>query len=350
MATLAVFLLWAGKARAGGTNSTAARAWQALTNWAPLPTPTSWQTNPPTPEQLGKFDDQQAAHAGAFADRARDYYIRHAKEPNVPQARMMELQALQLAVHFGATNRLADLDRRERELLQDKTVPEQTRYELRLDTIGRELRARPAADAEMNAALEKAGRGLVREFPHGPAGYEILLTVAQSRNLDQARALGELMANSGGPAALTDIGKGLLRRLDALGKPLAIQFTTADGRAVNPATLSNQVVLVDFWATWCPPCMALVPEVKQLYRQFHTNGFEVVGINFDDDPGAAQRFIQEQGLVWPQYLGGRSNNKFGHEYSVNALPSVWLVDRAGNVRDLHGTENLRAKVEKLMAE
>jgi thiol-disulfide isomerase/thioredoxin len=149
---------------------------------------------------------------------------------------------------------------------------------------------------------------------------------------------------------LTDLGRGLLRRLDALGKPLAIQFTAADGRAVNLATLSNQVVLVDFWATWCPPCVAGVPELKRLYTQFHTNGFEVVGINFDDDTNAVRRFIKEQGLVWPQYFGGRDHNRFGREYSVNTLPSVWLVDRTGNVRDLHGTENLRAKVEKLMSE
>ena len=156
------------------------------------------------------------------------------------------------------------------------------------------------------------------------------------------------MTNSGGSAELTVPGRGLLRRLDAHGQATGDQFTAADGRAVNLTTLSNHVVLVDFWATWCPPCVALAPELKRLYIRFGTNGFEVVGINFDDDTNAVQRLIKEQGLVRRNF-GGR-DNKFGREYSVNTLPSVWLVDRKGNVHDLHGTENLAAKVAKLMAE
>ena len=348
MSLAAAFLPPAANGEAGATNN-AALAWQALTNWSLLSPPMSWQTNPPTQEQIDRFDDQQAAHAGAFADKARDFYTRFPDGPNVLPSRLMELQLLQLAVHFGATNRLAGLDAHERAFLADTNAPEQVRYELRLDVIGRELKAKPAGGADMNTALEKAGRELVREFPNGPAGYEILLNLAQSGDAGKARDLGELMANSGGSAALTDAGRGLLRRLDALGRPLAIQFTAADGRAVNLTTLSNHVVLVDFWATWCPPCVALAPELKRLYTRFHTNGFEVVGINFDDDTNAVQRLIKEQGLVWPQYFGGR-DNKFGREYSVNTLPSVWLVDRKGNVRDLHGTENLAAKVAKLMAE
>jgi peroxiredoxin len=97
--------------------------------------------------------------------------------------------------------------------------------------------------------------------------------------------------------------------------------------------------------------VALSPEIKKLYDQFHTNGFDVVGINFDDDTNQAQRFIQEHDLAWPQYFGGRGpENKIGRDYSINALPAVWLADRKGILRDIHGTTDLEAKVAKLMAE
>ncbi len=65
----------------------------------------------------------------------------------------------------------------------------------------------------------------------------------------------------------------------------------------------------------------------------------------------AQQFIKTRELPWPQYFGGRGpGNKFGQEYAINALPAVWLVDRKGIVRDIHGTTDLAAKVAKLMAE
>jgi hypothetical protein len=61
------------------------------------------------------------------------------------------------------------------------------------------------------------------------------------------------------------------------------------------------------------------------------------------------RFVKEQEMTWPQYLGGR-DNKFGKQFSVDALPSAWLVDRKGIVRDIHGTRDMSAKIAKLMAE
>ena len=351
MSIVAAFFCFVRSVHADGTNLTPAQAWSALTNFS-LPTPPmEWQTNPPTQEQLSKFDDEQAAQAGALADRARDFYTRFSSDPNARRACVTEIEALKQATHFGATNRLADLDARERVVLAETNAPEGLRYELRVDLLGRELQARAAAGADMNAEVERAGRALVKEFPNGQMGYEILMELAMNADLMKMHELGELMANSGGPEVLTDLGKGLQRRIDAVGNPLPIEFKAVDGRAVNLTTLSNKVVLVDFWATWCPGCVALSPVIKKLYDRFHTNGLDVVGINFDDNTNRAQRFISEEGLAWPQYFGGRGpDNKFGREYSINAIPAVWLADRKGIVRDIHGTTDLEAKVAKLMAE
>jgi thiol-disulfide isomerase/thioredoxin len=348
---LTALALFAPGVRADRTNLTAAQAWSALTNFSMPTPPMEWQTNPPTEAELARFDDLQAAQAGALADRTRSFYTQFSSDTNAPLARVVEIQALKMATHFGATNRLADLDARELTMLADTNTPWQLRYELRLDVLGRELQARAAAGADMKAELEKAGRALVKEFPGGPTGYEILMDLSMDADLLKTHDFGELMANSGGPPELTDLGKGLLRRLDAVGKPLPIEFKAVDGRAVNLTTLSNKVVLVDFWATWCPGCVVLSPAVKKLYDQFHTNGFDVVGINFDDDTNQAQRFIKEEGLAWPQFFGGRgSENKFGREYSINAIPAVWLADRKGILRDIQGTKDMEAKVAKLMAE
>src|SRR5208282_5895073 len=139
---LMAFALFASKARADGTNLTAAQAWAALTNFSLAKPPMEWQTNTPTQEQLSKFDDLQAAQSGALANRARDFYTRFSGDTNAPQARVTEIQALKLATHFGATNRLSDLDAREQTLRDDTNAPEALRYEVRLDLLGRELQAK----------------------------------------------------------------------------------------------------------------------------------------------------------------------------------------------------------------
>jgi hypothetical protein len=76
------FALFAPGVHADGTNLTQQEAWAALTNFSMPTPPMEWQTNPPTEEQLAKFDDQQAAQAGALADRARDFYTRFSGDTN----------------------------------------------------------------------------------------------------------------------------------------------------------------------------------------------------------------------------------------------------------------------------
>ena len=348
--SLAVFALFAPGARADGTNQTAAQAWVALTNFSLPQPPMAWATNPPTQADLAAFDDEMAAQSGAMADRARDFYSRFPGDANSARVRVTEVQALQMAVHYGATNRLAGLAAREELLLADTNAPEELRYELRMDQIGRTVQAAAAAGADASTEMEKAGRSLVKEFPNGPAGYEVLQELAENGDLLKMHDLGKWMADSGGPPVLTEIGKGLLRRLDAIGKPLPIEFTAMDGRKVNLTTLSNKVVLVDFWGTWCPVCVKEMPELTKLYARYHAKGFEIVGIDFDNDANQVQRFMKEQGMTWPQYVGGRETNRFSAQYALNCFPVAWLADRKGILRDIHGRTDMEAKIAKLLAE
>ena len=142
---------------------------------------------------------------------------------------MTEVQALQLAVHYGATNRLADLAAREQALLADTNAPEELRYELRVDQIGRTVQAAAAVGADANTKMEKGGPLAGEGISQRPGGLRILQELAETATCRRCTTLGKLMAQSGGPPASTKIGKGLLRRLDAIGKPLPIEFTAMDG-------------------------------------------------------------------------------------------------------------------------
>ena len=123
-----------------------------------------------------------------------------------------------------------------------------------------------------------------------------------------------------------------------------------DGREVELGKLKDKVVLVDFWATWCGPCVAEIPHVKAAYDKFHAQGFEIVGISFDQDRAALEKFVKTKELPWPQYFDGKVwQNKFGQRYGIEAIPTIWLVDRKGNLVDTNARQDLAGKVELLLA-
>src|SRR4029077_13775590 len=112
------------------------------------------------------------------------------------------------------------------------------------------------------------------------------------------------------PEAAKTQARGLLNRLDAIGKPVDIQYTAVDGRQVDLSKMKGKVVLIDFWATWCGPCVGEVPDVKAAYEKLHGKGFEIVGISLDSDKNALTDFIKDKGMTWPQYFDGLQwNNK-----------------------------------------
>src|SRR5271170_1796997 len=88
-------------------------------------------------------------------------------------------------------------------------------------------------------------------------------------------------------------------------QPVDLNYTATDGSPVNLAALRGKVVLVDFWATWCPPCRGEVPNVVAAYQKYHDKGFDVVGVSLDQNRNDLDQFTQANGMVWPQYFDGQ---------------------------------------------
>ncbi len=144
---------------------------------------------------------------------------------------------------------------------------------------------------------------------------------------------------------------GLVRfRAAAVGRPPPpVTFTALDGRKVVLAELKEKVVVLDFWATWCGPCVEVMPEVQALYERDHGRGLEIIGVSLDSDREKLEGFVRRKNIPWPQYFDGAGwENAIGKQFGVRSIPETWVIDPKGKVVAI-SPEDLAGVVEGLLA-
>ncbi|HWV98903.1 MAG TPA: TlpA disulfide reductase family protein [Candidatus Acidoferrum sp.] len=304
-------------------------------------------------EENKKWNQDVAQTALAVADRAGKFLEQYPQSASAKQAAQIEQRMLLKATAAGSTDAGRRLEASLAEKLKAPDLSEDQRFELRslqMQAARAGMNARPAS--ERQEAFARQCRSLIQEFPKRSEPYLMLLSGAQDAKEATVRAVvAEVEKSTDAPQEAKERAQALLDRLDLVGRPPEIQFTALDGRGVDFAKLKGKVVLVDFWATWCGPCVGEIPHVKEAYEKFHPQGFEIVGISFDNEKAALEKFVKSRELAWPQYFDGKGwQNKFGQRYGIESIPTMWLVDRKGNLVDTNARADLAGKVEHLIAE
>ena len=117
-----------------------------------------------------------------------------------------------------------------------------------------------------------------------------------------------------------------------------MELKTITGAAIGADQLKGKVVLIDFWATNCAPCLEELPRLKQLYSELHSQGFEIVGLSLDDDSETLSKFVESQKIEWPIVRIGNTPAGLRSQFRVDTIPATFLVGPEGKIvaTDLRG--------------
>ena len=348
---------WADDAPAAATAEDAeAKAWDELRVATKPPTrPAEWREHAPSREEqqdfLLKYVDAALTKVGEFLEK-------YPAGAHVAQAQSQRLSLLKNSVALGSSKHEAALGKIIEARAKDPNTPESERLQARFEQLN--LSARRAATTNEDAAMQIMGDGLLelqKDFPKSTQLYAQMMEVAMNAGGDLKTKLARAVADSAAaPEKLKQKAQDILdgKIFDAkasLGKPVDIKFTAVDGTEVELAKLKGRVVLVDFWATWCGPCVAELPHVKEAYAKYHEKGFEIIGISFEGANGKEKliKFTQDKEMPWPQYYDGKQwENEFGQRFGIRGIPAMWLFDKKGNLADLNARSELAEKVAKLL--
>jgi len=207
-----------------------------------------------------------------------------------------------------------------------------------------------------NDARMKAAEDFIKIDPKDDRGAQLLQAIAS--NMEDSAKQAEVykrIVKEYPESPVTRMVSGSLKRLEAVGKPFDLEFTDAvKGTEVSMKGLKGKVVVIDFWATWCGPCVAEMPNMKKLYAEYKPKGVEFIGVSLDSPKSEGgldklKDFVAKNEIGWPQYYQGNGwESEFSRSWGINSIPAVFIVDADGKLHSVEARGKLDTMIPELL--
>ncbi len=194
-------------------------------------------------------------------------------------------------------------------------------------------------------------------YPEDSRGREMLFEAASFHLADAERSfdvLRRVVREYPGTNVARD-AKARLRQVDEVGRPFDLEFEDAlTGKKVSIEALRGRVAVIDFWATWCGPCVEALPHLKELHARWKPRGVEFIGVSLDlpKEQGGLDRlksFVKRHEIDWPQfYQGGGWESEFSSSWGVTSIPCLFVIDQEGRLHAANVRDRLDEVVEALL--
>ncbi len=212
------------------------------------------------------------------------------------------------------------------------------------------------ADGSAKGAMQMARAGAMRSSGDAAGAQKALEQVIESSGddvnglVEAATTLAEMLVENGkkdeaiellgvvgaGHSSVRGLKEhlaGIAANYELIGtEPKALGQNDTTGKPIDLAAYKGKVVLLDFWATWCGPCIGELPNVIAAYEKYHAKGFEIVGISLDEDKAAFEKFIVDRKMTWRHQFDGKGwKNEVAVAYGVQSIPATYLIGTDGKI-------------------
>jgi thiol-disulfide isomerase/thioredoxin len=242
-----------------------------------------------------------------------------------------------------------------------------------LDIAGRIVSSDIPAEEKVLADFLVVRDGVMKSRGDSGANAEKIRTYVARYEQDAAAApismvYGTILAGIAGDSALKDEFLGVLQakysgdpdvavflqrlgRSPRMGKMFTAELPKLGGGTLHlPQDTLGKVVVIDFWATWCGPCVRSMPEMKAVYSEYQPKGVEFIGVSLDESREALEQFIKDNQIPWTQTFSGKGwQDPTAQANGVDAIPNVWVIGRDGKVYAAGVGEELRSALDKALA-
>jgi thiol-disulfide isomerase/thioredoxin len=307
-------------------------------------------------ESAEKYDELHKKQTAAAVKLLKEFEEAHPKSPLLAEARSLTLKVMGAPTEEAQTEKTVELAKALKEVaLKGSDFAAQADLVLLGGELNKTLRGVESAKelretwAKNGDALHKQIDEFLTAYPKYEPALDLMSEMAKLTQVADAPKTRKIILQTVAKNFPDHALAKAVKLEDAIGKPFDFEFTPVGGKKTSLKDLKGKVVLIDFWATWCGPCKAEMPNLKKLYEKHNKDGFEIVGVSLDDTEKPLKEYVKENMIPWSQVVG-ETASKFADRWGIEAIPAMFVVDRNGILRSVEARGKLEKLIPELLAE